>query len=104
MTFYSPSFYGRSHIALEYFLEHGDIPFTSIRPPIFFPYLGVNINQLKNEKEKSFKSVLGDYEVKAIDPADIGVIAASLLSLNDPSPHFGKKYQLDGPELLTGER
>jgi hypothetical protein len=40
---YSTSFYGRTHLAIEQFLEQGDIPFTSIRPHLFFNWLGFGL-------------------------------------------------------------
>jgi uncharacterized protein YbjT (DUF2867 family) len=40
--------------------------------------------------------------VAAIDPEDVGTAAAKLLLLDDPSPHYGKKYTLVGPEDVNG--
>ena len=41
--------------------------------------------------------------VAIIDSQDIGEAAAKLLALDDPSPHFSKKYNLSGPEDVTGK-
>ncbi|CAF0876481.1 unnamed protein product [Adineta steineri] len=41
--------------------------------------------------------------IAMIDPQDIGEVAAKLLSLEDPSSHFRKKYNLSGPEDVTGK-
>ena len=41
--------------------------------------------------------------VALINPQDIGEAAAKLLSLDDPSPYFRKKYNLSGPEDVTGK-
>ncbi|OJI80519.1 hypothetical protein ASPTUDRAFT_129437 [Aspergillus tubingensis CBS 134.48] len=39
-----------------------------------------------------------------IDPDEVGVFAAHLLALDDPSPHNGQRYVLNGPEDITGEQ
>ncbi len=96
MNVYAEPFYGRAHLAVEYFLEHGDIPFTSLRSNMFHNYLGVDWDSVPNTKK--FKTLLGEASVAAIDPVDVGKAAAALLLLDDPSAHFGKKYMLTGPE------
>ncbi len=96
MNVYAGPFYARAHLAVEYFLEHGDIPFTSLRANLFHNYVGVDWDSVPNTKQ--FKTLLGEASVATIDPADVGKAAAALLLLEDPSPHFGKKYMLTGPE------
>jgi uncharacterized protein YbjT (DUF2867 family) len=39
-----------------------------------------------------------------IDPDDVGRAAAALLSLEDPSRHYSKKYMLTGPEDVNDQR
>lgn len=101
MKVYSYSFYGRTHIAVEHFLDLGDIPFTTLRPATFFNYLALDINSIT--QHKAFKSVVDKGEVAPIDAEDVAKAAVALLQLDDPSPHFGKKYDLEGPEYFNGE-
>lgn len=101
MTPYSYSFYGRSHLAIEHFLEIGSIPFTSLRPAVFYNYAGISLPATKEKKE--FKTAFKG-NINVIDAKDVGKAAAALLLLEDPSPHFGKRYNLEGPEPLNGER
>lgn len=100
MTPYSYSFYGRSHLAIEHFLELGSIPFTSLRPAVFYNYSGFSLDA---KEKKEFKTVFhGDINV--IDAKDTAKAAAALLLLDDPSPHYGKRYNLEGPETLNGDK
>nr|XP_001395595.2 nmrA-like family protein [Aspergillus niger CBS 513.88] len=45
-----------------------------------------------------------DAPVAPIHPDEVGVFAAHLLALDNPSPHSGAKYVLNGPEDITGEQ
>jgi len=101
MQIYSDPYYARSHLAVEFFLEHGDIPFTCLRANLFFNWLGVDFESVP--KTKQFRTALGSGSVASIDPADIGLAAAKLLLLEDPSPHIRKKYMLVGPEDVNDE-
>jgi hypothetical protein len=40
----------------------------------------------------------GTSSIACLDAQDVGEIAASLLSLPDPSPHYEKKYEIAGNE------
>eukprot|EP01112_Ceratiomyxa_fruticulosa_P015893 TRINITY_DN4748_c0_g1_i1.p1 TRINITY_DN4748_c0_g1~~TRINITY_DN4748_c0_g1_i1.p1 ORF type:complete len:276 (-),score=62.38 TRINITY_DN4748_c0_g1_i1:128-955(-) len=99
MTVYGSPYYARNHLAVEFFLENGDIPFTCLRANLFCNWLGFDIESVA--KTGQFKSVLGSSDIAVIDPHDIGKAAATLLSLEDPSAHFGKKYMLTGPENVN---
>lgn len=94
-------FYARSHIAIENILEKGTIPFTSLRANLFMTWTGADYAGVK--KTKTFKTMAGATPVACIHPDDIGLAVATLLSLPDPSAHYGKKYNLSGPEDLTGD-
>jgi uncharacterized protein YbjT (DUF2867 family) len=96
MSVYSNVYYGRTHLAVEKFLEDGDVPFTSLRPNLFFETLGGDYSAVV--KTKSIGTTLQDADVAMIDSRDVGDAAAALLVLEDPSPHYGKKYDLNGPE------
>lgn len=90
---------GRSHQAIEFFLERGEVPWTSIRPNTFFFNLGVDYANITKTKE--FKFLMGNKAVSAIDTQDVGEFAAALLSLDDPSPHNGKIYDIGGSEDVS---
>jgi len=96
MDVYSPVYYGRTHLAVELLLQQGDIPFTCLRPNLFTNFFGIDPTNILEYRK--FKAVAGDGNVAIIDPADVGKVAAALLLLDDPSPHYGKKYTLNGPE------
>lgn len=46
MHVYGDRFYARSHLAVEYFLEHGDVPFTCIRANLFHNWVGVDFEEV----------------------------------------------------------
>jgi len=95
MHVYGEPYYARSHLAVEFFLEHGDIPFTCLRANLFSNWV-VGLDDILVTKQ--FKTMLNEGSVAAIDPNEVGGTAAKLLLLDDPSPHYGKKYMLTGPE------
>lgn len=72
MTMFSPgqSHYPRSHLAVEMFLEQGDVPFTSLRPNIFTPFMGIDYSEAA--KTCQFKTLHGGATFAAIDPDDVG--------------------------------
>jgi uncharacterized protein YbjT (DUF2867 family) len=41
--------------------------------------------------------------VAILDPDDVGIAAAALLNLADPSPHYGKKYMITGPQDVNDD-
>jgi uncharacterized protein YbjT (DUF2867 family) len=45
-----------------------------------------------------------DSPIGLIDPADVGVVGALLLTQDDPGQHNHAKYILNGPEDVTGQR
>lgn len=102
MHVYNDLFYARSHLAVEHFLEQGDIPFTSLRPNLFHNN-AVGLDLASVAKTRQFKTMLHGASVASIDPADVGRAAAALLSLDDPSPHYGQKYTLTGPENIDDQ-
>jgi len=100
MHVYGEPYYARSHLAVEFFLEHGDIPFTCLRANLFNNWL-INLGNVAETKQ--FKSLLEGASVAVVDPNDVGKAAAKLLLLEDPSPHYGKKYMLTGPEDVNNQ-
>jgi uncharacterized protein YbjT (DUF2867 family) len=103
MEVYCEAFYPRSHLAVELFLERGDIPFTCLRANLFHNFVpGLDLDSAR--KTHQYRSILHGASVACIDPADVGRAAAALLDLDDPSAHYGKKYMLTGPEDVNDQR
>jgi len=98
----SPVPYGRTHLALEDWLEKLELPFTSLRAhnftdtPLFFAEF---ISQ-RHEYPATFKG----HAMAMVSPVDVGETAAALLLLRDPSAHYKKRYVVAGPEDVTDEQ
>ncbi len=105
----NPVYYGRVHWAIENLLEQNEfrqLNWTVLRANYFVGHLVLpSIEWLKKNKTNDAMPMVLDEEspVAIINPKDVGEAAAKLLSLDDPSPHFGKKYNLSGPEDVTGK-
>jgi uncharacterized protein YbjT (DUF2867 family) len=104
----NPVYYGRVHWAVENLLEQKEfreLNWTVLRANYFANSILPSIYWLKKNKTNDPVPLMYDENapVAIINPQDIGEAAARLLSLNDPSPHFGKKYNLSGPEDVTGK-
>ncbi|KAL3488834.1 hypothetical protein BJX62DRAFT_210890 [Aspergillus germanicus] len=107
------AYYPRAHWALETMLatkEFEGVQWTSLQPNAFTSYiLPPAIEYVKKYRETSGKHdgplrlmISKDVPVGLIDPDDVGVFAAHLLATDDPTPHHGAKYVLNGPEDNTG--
>ncbi|KAK4119579.1 hypothetical protein N657DRAFT_674838 [Parathielavia appendiculata] len=77
-----PAYYPRTHWAIEALLQLGPG-----RGPAHTPRL----------------SVPQDVQAAPIDPDEVGIVAAHLLSQADTSRHNKANYALNGPEDVTGE-
>ena len=88
-----------SKLAIESALREFDLPFTIIRPNYFFQndatlkelLLGPGI----------YPMPLGTTGISAVDVRDIAEAAAIALTTEG---HFGKTYNLNGPEVLSGPK
>lgn len=98
MSYTSPIFYGRTHLALEDWLEKLDLPFTSLRANCFnnLPFLLADA-----VRRGEFPAINKGKAVAYVSPVDVGEIAAALLLLPDPSAHYSKRYVISGPEDCT---
>lgn len=105
------AYYPRSHWAIEALLgspEFDGLQWTSLQPNVFTQMvLGPAVELIKSYRETGKQNTLrlmasADAPVGVIDPYDVGVIAAHLLSQEDTAPHNKAKYILNGPEDLTG--
>ncbi|MGH9688945.1 MAG: SDR family oxidoreductase [Candidatus Acidiferrales bacterium] len=87
-----------SKLAIETALHEFDLPFTIIRPSYFFQ----NDLGLKDAITKAgvYPMPLGTTGVSAVDVRDIAEAAAIALT---GGGHFGKTYNLVGPDNLSGE-
>jgi uncharacterized protein YbjT (DUF2867 family) len=88
-----------SKLAIESALREFDVPFTVIRPNYFFQ----NDASLKDPLTKAgiYPIPLGTVGISAVDVRDIAEAAAIALTSDG---HFGKTYNLNGPEVLSGPK
>jgi uncharacterized protein YbjT (DUF2867 family) len=86
-----------SKLAIECALREFDVPFTIIRPNYFFQ----NDASLKDPLTKAgiYPMPLGKVGISAVDIRDIAEATAIALTSDG---HFGKTYNLNGPEVLSG--
>jgi uncharacterized protein YbjT (DUF2867 family) len=88
-----------SKLAIENAIREFDVPFTIIRPNYFMQ----NDVTLKDALTKGgvYPMPLGTVGISAVDVHDIAEAAAIALTSDG---HFGKIYNLNGPELLSGPK
>jgi uncharacterized protein YbjT (DUF2867 family) len=88
-----------SKLAIESALRDFDVPFTIIRPNYFIQ----NDATLKDAFTKTgiYPMPLGQVGISAVDIRDIAEAAAIALTSDG---HFGKTYNLNGPEVLSGPK
>jgi uncharacterized protein YbjT (DUF2867 family) len=88
-----------SKLALESALREFDVPFTILRPNYFIQ----NDASLKDPMTKAgiYPMPLGSVGVSAVDIRDIAEAAAIALASDE---HYGKTYNLIGPEVLSGPK
>jgi uncharacterized protein YbjT (DUF2867 family) len=107
------AYYSRTHWAIETMLgqpEFRDLHWTSLQPNAFMtlvlgPAAGI-IKEFKQTGKQGSLSIILDASTPTglIDPYDVGVVAAHLLTQEDTTPHNQAKYVLNGPEDVTGEQ
>jgi len=88
-----------SKLAIESALREFDVPFTVIRPNYFFQ----NDASLKDPLTKAgvYPMPLGAVGISAVDIRDIAEATAIALTSEG---HFGKTYNINGPEILSGPK
>ncbi|WQF83598.1 Putative NmrA-like domain, NAD(P)-binding domain superfamily [Colletotrichum destructivum] len=108
-----PAFYPRAHWALETLLgspEFQGLRWTSLQPNVFtqlylYPAAELIKNFRKTGRQDTLKLMASeDAPVASIDPYEVGILAARLLTQVDVTPHHGAKYVLNGPEDITGRQ
>lgn len=107
------AYYARSHWAIEMMLstpEFKDMQWTSLQPNIFSTfYFDTVVKWIQEYRKTGKKDTLRlvaseDGPIGVIDSNDVGTFAAHLLALEDPSPHNQARYNLNGPEDITGKQ
>jgi uncharacterized protein YbjT (DUF2867 family) len=88
-----------SKFAIESAMREFDVPFTIIRPNYFMQ----NDASLKEPLTKAgiYPMPLGPIGISAVDIRDIAEVAAIALT---SERHYGKTYNLNGPEVLSGPK
>jgi uncharacterized protein YbjT (DUF2867 family) len=88
-----------SKLAIENAMREFDLPFTVIRPNYFFQ----NDATLKEPLTMAgiYPMPLGPVGISAVDIRDIAEAAAIALTSD---AHYGKTYNLNGPEVLSGPK
>src|SRR6202161_2451239 len=88
-----------SKFAIESAIREFDVPFTIIRPNYFMQ----NDASLKEPLTKAglYPMPIGPVGISAVDIRDIAEVAAIALTSDG---HFGKTYNLNGPEVLSGKK
>jgi uncharacterized protein YbjT (DUF2867 family) len=86
-----------AHIAAEDAIMASGMNWTLIRPSFFMQNLIGSINGAKATGKISMP--MGDGTVAPTDVADAGEFFAEVLT--NPEPHYGRCYDVTGPEVLT---
>jgi len=88
-----------SKLAIENALREFDVPFTIIRPN----YFSQNDATLQEALTKAgiYPMPLGQVGISTVDVRDIAEATAIALTSDG---HFGKTYNLNGPEVLSGPK
>ena len=88
-----------SKLAIESAIQEFDVPFTIIRPNYFMQ----NDASLKEPLTKAgiYPMPIGPVGISAVDIRDIAEVAAIALT---SERHYGKTYNLNGPEVLSGPK
>ena len=93
---HSPVRFLRYHAAVEQHVRDLGIPFTFLRPNLFFQGLLAFAGPIAAEGQ--FYAPIGDATVSAVDVRDIAAVAA--VTLTEPG-HEGATYTLTGPAAVT---
>jgi uncharacterized protein YbjT (DUF2867 family) len=104
-------YYPRTHWAIEMMLgqpEFSAMGWTSLQPNGFSPmFLGPTAEFVKNYRQTGKQGTLSmmidqNTPTGLVDSADVGRVAAHLLAQDDFSQHSGKRYNVSGPDNVTG--
>ncbi|KAL2839598.1 hypothetical protein BJY01DRAFT_219155 [Aspergillus pseudoustus] len=108
------AYYPRAHWAIEAMLgspEFEGVQWTSLQPNAFLSFIihpAVEFAKRhrktggQGDQETLRLMVSKDVPVGLVNADDVGIFAAHLLAVDDPTPHNKAKYVLNGPEDTTG--
>ena len=97
-----PSLIPRLHYEGEARIAASGISWSVIRPTIFAQHL-TTMPWVYTKGEDEFVMPIGKGRAYFLDARDIAVLAAHLLAQEDPSPHFGRVFDLTGPNAIGGD-
>lgn len=106
-----PTYYPRTHWAIETMLsqpEFAAMHWTSLRPNLFLvlalsPVVSFIRHVQNTGQQETLRIVLDENApTGVVDPFDVGVFAAQLLSQDDSTPFNQQRYTLNGPHDITG--
>ncbi len=93
-----PSKMGQLHGLIDAAVRASDVPYCILRCNSFMQnFSGIYSYMIRKKGVLSLPE--GDARASLVDTADIAEVAAGILA--DPSPHFGRTYDLDGPNALS---
>ncbi|KAH7374068.1 nmrA-like family protein-like protein [Cadophora sp. MPI-SDFR-AT-0126] len=108
-----PAYYARQHWAVEALLsspEFQKLQWTSLQPNVFTSMaLGPALEYIKQYRKDGKMSTLlltsdANAPLGCIHSEEVGRFAAVLLAQEDHSVHNKKKYELNGPEDISGNQ
>ncbi|KAI1456646.1 NmrA-like family protein [Annulohypoxylon moriforme] len=108
-----PVYYPRSHWAIEALLsspEFKALQWTSLQPntwsTLWLASAAAFIKEFRETGKQGTLALVASEEapVAVVDPNDVGALAGHLLALDDPSAHSGQRYDINGPEDITGKQ
>jgi uncharacterized protein YbjT (DUF2867 family) len=89
----------KQHWLAEQMLRWSGLPVVYLRPTAFFDGLFL-LQAAKGIRDgNAIRLPFADGKTSLIAAADVGAAAAAVLA--NPEPHFGKVYELTGPQSLT---
>lgn len=109
----NPTYYPRTHWAIETMLsqpEFAAMHWTSLCPNVFLKMvLSPAVSFIRHVQDIGQQDTLRilldeDTPTGVIDPFDVGVFAAQLLSQDDTTPFNQQRYTLNGPNDITGRQ
>ncbi len=92
----APALGHRIHGQTDEMLRQSGLPFTILRPNVFFQNMFLMAGDIRQNGK--FSRPAGNAPISMIDICDIAAAACASLASDD---HLGKTYDLTGPEALT---
>jgi NAD(P)H dehydrogenase (quinone) len=87
------NYHARSHAVTERIIRASGIPWTVLRPSLYMEVL-----HRRFDRDRVMRAPAGDGRAAWVTRTDIAAVAAAVLTEDD---HYGRAYDITGPELLT---